>query len=72
MIRIRNIDGGTWKNVNRREAIEYACKYVFKGEERNLRRLGFFELKYFNKKLLEGIVFTGKELRCYIHRKLNN
>lgn len=42
MIKIRNTEGGSWIGVSRQEALEYACKYVFKDKIRNLRKLGFF------------------------------
>lgn len=68
MIKIRYEEGGDWHEVTREQAIEYACDFVF-GDEKFSRDNGFFELQYFNKKMIRGIKITAAELRRYLHRK---
>lgn len=65
MIQIRYEEGGDWHEVTREQAIEYACEFVYGHKE----VCEFFDLAYFNKKLIRGIKFTVAELRRYLHRK---
>ena len=66
MIKIRYNEGGDWREVTREQAIEYACEFVYGHKE----VCEFFDLQYFNKKLIHGIKFTAAELRRYLHRKI--
>ena len=65
MIQIRYEEGGDWHEVTREQAIEYACEFVYGHKE----VCEFFDLAYFNKKLIRGVKFTVAEFRRYLHRK---
>lgn len=71
MIKIRYEEGGDWHEVNRQQAIEYACDFVF-GDKKFSRNNGFFELQYFNKKMIRGMKFIAAELRRHLNRKIGD